>query len=229
MLSAISQDLETIHSLSTMTLNGSNVKRNRFQYFLIVLAVLSLAVVSCTRVDTSVNPQTSAVENLPLKAAHSQGIILVDLPKSGFLAKTSSSSGLITVEKGGSVSVESSAGKASISLTLSFWANSVQHNLNVSAAVDENPPSIRFDPSGTVFLKPGRLDVEAQGLDLSYLPPLADGVNHVNLICYNPETGSWEVMSAGKISVDIAKGKLECTNGIIPHFSRYAFGIVVGP
>jgi len=147
------------------------------------------------------------------------------LPDPGALFKTMEATATISPQTGGELNLNYSQGQGSekvdIDISLRFDPGSVSEEIEVSMSVDQNilmtNIDIQFGPSGSVFLKPANLSVNARGLDLSDVPEDAE------ITLYYDNDGEWEEISANMVRHNVKLGQLQCVNGKIPHFSRYAF------
>ncbi|MBM3299082.1 MAG: hypothetical protein FJY85_03910 [Deltaproteobacteria bacterium] len=196
---------------------------------LTVMILLSL-VGGCAVHDNPVESSTYQPPSKAPKIAEDQELKFIQLPKDNALRKIVSATGLITAKKGGSITLQHRVGFARIWMTLTFPRGAVQEDTYVTMSLDDEvlatTVEVSFGPTGTSFLKPGSLDVLAIGLDLSSLSSSGFHSDDVALLWYNPTTGLWEKMEADHIMVSTRVGMLVCNNGKIPHFSRYAFGII---
>ena len=186
-----------------------------------ILALLvALALIGCNR---SANPIT---EN-----ANSGSIRFVAMPATQSLQKMLYASNTITVERGGNVSIKYEGrdsltnGRVKLDFKLTFRQHSVTNDFMASVNVDVNylmsTVDIEFGPHGTDFLRPADLDLKVSGLDLSWLRPN----DRLHLFYFHNR--HWEQMD-GDVSFDISKGQIECSNGLLPHFSAYGFGRLDG-
>jgi len=193
-----------------------------------LMAVLSLAGGCAVRDNPVESPATQQPDQIS-SIADNGGITFLKLPKSHRLEKTVSATGLITVKSGGMIRLSRRVGTAFINMTLSFPPGAVEQDTYVTMSLDDatlgTTVEVAFGPSGMSFLKPGSLDVQAVGLDFSYLPPDVRS-SDVKLLYYNSNTGSWEVVATDFILINLRAGLLICHDGTIPHFSIYAFGII---
>jgi len=195
---------------------------------LALMVSLSLAGGCAIRDNPVESPATQQPDQIS-RIADNGRVTFIMLPKSQSLEKTVSATGLITVKRGGTIRLSRRVGTAFINMTLSFPPNAVEQDTYVTMSLDNDAlrttVEVAFGPSGMSFLKPGSLDVQAVGLDFSYLPPDIRW-NDVKLLYYNSATGAWEEMAADFIMVNLRAGLLVCHDGSIPHFSIYAFGII---
>ena len=137
----------------------------------------------------------------------------------------------ITVAEGGALELEYRQGATNnygvteylIRSSISFAPGSISNDFTASFALDGGAMmstiSMEFGPHGTVFLQPANLSIYVSGLDLSYL----GRKDEVKL--FYDENGTWVEME-GDVWVNRTKGSINCINGKLPHFSRYAFGRV---
>ncbi len=164
----------------------------------------------------------------PADGSTKQAPAFIKLPKNNALHKIISVTKTIYAQSGGELKLNYDYGegakKVNIDVSLKFEPGSVSRDVDITLSVDDavlmTTIDLSFAPEGLVFLKPAILDVNAQGLDLSGIPP---GAN-INLYYFNKQTGTWEQIPTRRISVNISNGQLQCKDGEIPHFSRYAFG-----
>lgn len=188
--------------------------RQTFPIFL--LAGFFLLLVGCTDFE---NPM--GVEDI----AQPNELNFLTLPDPGAFFKTLEATATITPQTGGELKLSYSQGqgkdKVDIDITLRFDPGSVSEDIEVTLSVDQDilmtNIDIKFGPSGTEFLKPAKLSVNAKGLDLSGVP--ADA----NISLYYDNNGTWEEVEANMVRHNVDLGQLQCANGKIPHFSRYAF------
>ena len=143
-------------------------------------------------------------------------------PVNRSLSKIVTSSALITVKDGGTLTLEYSTSTSSLKLRLDFPPGAVSQDITASVSLDDTMRTIdiTFSPSPTSFLKPALLDVDATGLDFSGLP----SNTQIKFYYRNLDTGIWEEMPTKKLDENIPQGWLKCDNGQVPHFSIYAFG-----
>jgi len=137
----------------------------------------------------------------------------------------------ITVAEGGTLELEYRQGATNnygvtlyqIRSSISFAPGSISNDFTASFALDGGAMmstiSMEFGPHGTMFLQPANLSIYVSGLDLSYLTPQ----DEVKL--YYDDNGTWVEME-GTVWANRTKGSINCINGKLPHFSRYAFGRV---
>jgi len=193
-------------------------------------AILLSLVGGCAVQDNPVESSTYQPPGKAPKIAEDQEVKFIQLPEGNGLRKIVSATGLVTAKRGGTITLQHRVGFARIWMTLTFPRGAVQEDTYVTMSLDDEVLAttieVSFGPTGTSFLKPGNLDVLATSLDLSYLPSSGFHSDNVALLWYNPATGLWEKMEADYIFVSTRLGMLICNNGKIPHFSRYAFGII---
>ncbi len=154
-----------------------------------------------------------------------KGLNFLTLPDPGAFFKAMETSTTISPQTGGELKLEYSQGQGSdkvdINITLRFDPGSVSEEIEVSMSVDQDilltNIDITFGPSGSEFLKPAKLSVNTKGLDLSDIPSDAE------IRLYYDNNGTWEEIEANMVRHNVDLGQLQCTNGKIPHFSRYAF------
>lgn len=187
--------------------------------------IVTLSLAGCATSDNPVESRAKQTPDQTKTIADLDGVTLIRLPKLNSLQKAASVTGLITTRKGGTVKLSDRAGSTKVNLTLSFKPGSVQEDTYVTIILDDEVLAMTFGPSGLSFLKPGNLDVNAEGLDLSYMPP-GTGKDDVKLLFYDAMSGTWKEMPARSIKVNVKDGHLQCEDGSIPHFSVYAFGII---
>jgi len=134
-----------------------------------------------------------------------------------------SSTSYITRSSGGKVSVSYSyysilRKQVRISATLTVPAGAVDKDTYITMSLDDKYVAVNFKPSGLKFNMPAKLDFNATGLDLSVVPI------GVPISLYFVDFLTVEKEKAGSITANRFYGSLVCSNGEIPHFSRYAFG-----
>lgn len=137
------------------------------------------------------------------------------------LSKSMTISAFISAKDGGSIVFNYKFKGVNIAGSLYFPPGSVSQDLTASLAMDNQTIkelNLSFSPSA-VFLQPALLNLNASGLDLSWIPPSAK----IGLYYYNPDTDLYEQMVVQYVGVNQSQGTLTCKNGQIPHFSRYAF------
>lgn len=195
-----------------------------FATLALVLSLLG----ACSHFDGPLESPVDANQQITPPAGYQQQVAFVRLPQSHSLKKQVSATALITPKNGGELILNYADGDVSIQVSLTFPPGAVEKNFRMRGTLDDQTLAMDFDPS-TVFLREGSLNVDASGLDLSFLPKSSNGINKINLLWYNPASSLWEVMNADRISVSLKSGALTCTNGRIPHFSRYCFGLIIGP
>jgi ABC-type glycerol-3-phosphate transport system substrate-binding protein len=110
---------------------------------------------------------------------------------------------------------------STVSFTLRVPPGAVSSPKMISITVDKNAPEItaEFGPSGTVFLTPALLDVQASGIDLTGFSPS----DHMDLWYVNA-SGWVGTMQYDRFMFDPTRAWLLVTDIQIPHFSRYCFG-----
>ncbi len=188
----------------------------RKSFSFIILAGLLVFFVGCSDFENPIGVE---------EKAESKELNFLNLPDPGVLFKTMETSTTISPQTGGELKLEYSQGqgndKVDINITLRFEPGSVSEDIKVSMSVDQDilmtNIDITFGPSGSEFLKPAKLSVNTRGLDLSGVPSDAE------ISLYYDNNGKWEEISSNMIRHNVDLGQLQCVNGEIPHFSRYAF------
>lgn len=184
---------------------------------LALLFGLLVFLVGCDNFENPVSsPELTAIEENT-----SQEMNFITLPKPDGFFKPLKTSATITPQTGGRLALNYSQGRGServhIQVSLRFAPRSVSEDVTASMSVDSDALMFYFEPSGTTFLKPGQLTVNARGLDLSDVPAGAE------IKLYYIDGDQWEEMNTQMIRYDVRQGQLQCVNGEVPHFSRYAF------
>jgi hypothetical protein len=149
------------------------------------------------------------------------------LPPRAGLNKIITASSPIYVKGGGKVNLKDEEKDATgkkvfeLEIELKFDDKSVSNDFVASLTTDASylmsSVDLAFGPEGTTFLRPANLKVHVKGMDLSGLTDKSV----VNL--YYDNNGTWELMD-GDVKLHVKDGELQCDNGKLPHFSRYAFG-----
>ncbi len=193
------------------------MRRASFPIKLCTSAVAFLVMMGCSSWENPVDVPTAPGE---------QDFQFIKIPhrEVNSLAKVSSGSAAVTVKRGGRLKVKSEygggpLGSVELSLELKVGRRTVTQDVVITGSFDDELLLIDFGPAGLEFSKPAKLNVKAEGLDLS---GISNDVQ-VKLFFIN-ESGFWEEVNAKSIKVDIEKGKLECKGATVEHFSRYAFG-----
>ncbi len=194
------------------------MRRASFPIKLCTCAVAFLVMMGCSSWENPVDVPTTPGE---------QDFQFIKIPhrQVNSLAKVTSGSALVTVEKGGTLRLKSEYdggphGTVKISLELKVGRRTVTQDVVITGSFDDKLLLINFGPVGLDFTKPAKLYVKAEGLDFSSLSRTVK----VKLFYYNGQLGDWEEIDTKSIKVDVRKGKLECKDAKIEHFSRYAFG-----
>jgi hypothetical protein len=153
----------------------------------------------------------------------------LQFPADQSLMKGLSDTQEITVNNGGQLRIQytepnPATGKKAFELDikLTFDKRSVSNDFQASLQLDAqylmNQVNLEFGPHGTTFLTPARLEITVKGMDLS-------GLKQTDKVyLYYDDNGKWARMN-GDVKINPSEGKLECKNGELPHFSRYAFGV----
>lgn len=128
----------------------------------------------------------------------------------------------IIAAEGGKLKIKFKAGDdLYVTAKLRIKPNTIPNDMTLSMSMDPDKLKANLDvvfgPHGLEFSKDARLDIYAEGLDLS-------GVNTRKIWLYydNPDTGCWERMRCKEVEVDKDDGEIEVEGGRLPHFSRYA-------
>ncbi len=108
-----------------------------------------------------------------------------------------------------------------INISLSFQPGDLPYDASLSITIDDvlflADVDLTFGPHGIVFNRPARLTVMATGLDLD--------INTTRqLKLYYNANGVWTLMQGG--GVYFAGSGTLGAQGLLPHFSQYAFGRV---
>jgi hypothetical protein len=189
---------------------------------------LSLLLLSCNE-----NPPTSMTDNATQTKSSEGAITFITLPtapnslhKWGTITDTK----LISARTGGTLQVyfeyPGPNGKVIVSASLNIPAGALPYNQYLTMSLDQQTLSgsvdVTFGPHGTMFSIPALLNIDAKGLDLSSVPSNAN----VQLYYFNPTTNKYDLMAAKKEMYNLNDGMIQCKDGQLPHFSRYAFGYV---
>ena len=208
--------------------NSDHIKRNRtlktihvIRLFL-VAALFGFTAIHCAH-D---NPVDSTV------TVTTQGLQLIQMPHGLEMKKETAVLSSISAVSGGEIALDYMEADPSVKrqkkmlnlhVEIRFDRYSVSSDfvasLNIDAGYLMPELAMQFGPHGTTFLKPATLEVYASGLDLSWVPA------GETLKLYYDNDGEWEEIE-GDVSIDRRRGELQCLNGKLPHFSRYAFGRV---
>ena len=151
---------------------------------------------------------------------------LLEMPAGDALLRGVSTRGTIERSRGGKIELKYeekvAKDKFKLEVELKFEKESITNDFEASLSMDAqylmNNVALEFGPHGTYFLQPANLSIRVEGMDLSAFPE--GTVLHL----YYNNNGRWEKM-AGTVKFDKKNGKIECKDGKLPHFSRYAFGI----
>ncbi len=182
---------------------------------------------SCSEIkDFGSNPVSPSSDNDPFAKF---SIIKLPKPLNARLDKRIYSvPTLITPDKGGKVQFSYSYQAINnswvgVDLSLTFLPGAVTDSTTITISLVDDAlkgdVALDYGPSPTTFLIPAKLDLNTFGLDLSYLPD-----SSVLKLLYLAQDGSVIVVPTFKIIVNKASGSIQCVDGVIPHFSRYAFG-----
>jgi len=176
----------------------------------VVLGLLTLVRCSETNsLETGIS--TPAKENVNILKFANTGLSL---------AKKATLSKMIVAEVGGSLSFlfpDGGPGEdAMLAVTLTVPPGSLSQDTEISLSFDGESLDFEFQPDGTYFSQPARLDVDANGVSLA-------GVNFQNISLFynNKEQRNWEPMRMDSVIITENAGRLQLTNARIPHFSRY--------
>ncbi len=194
--------------------------------------VLALLALSCTE-----NPLTSVPEKATQPQVSEKAITFIPLPKAPAGLKKDgvlSVSKLISARYGGMLQIdanypiEGTNNKVVVHVKLQIPRYALPYDQTLTMTLDEETltgsvdVNVVFGPHGTRFLRPALFDIDADGLNLSSLPP----DTKVQLYYFNPDSGNYEPMNVKKAMYNFRAGKIQCLDGELPHFSRYAFGYV---
>ncbi len=168
---------------------------------------------------TPVEPVAAPASDTPdfLRVPADQG-----LHKILFVADT------ITVKNGGTITVKDSDFDSvyskrvfRIKIELYFAPYTVSNDFLATLSTDAqylmSSLDLLFGPHGTTFIRPAQLRVFVKGMDLSAFP------QGQTFHLYYLDHGWW-VRMEGNVAANVYTGELVCSNGRLPHFSRYAFG-----
>jgi len=167
-----------------------------------------MGLMGCTATNSVESP---AKDDVTILKFANEGVIL---------AKTSTLSKMISADVGGSLSFlfphGSTSEDAVLSVTLTVPPQSLSQDSEISLSFDGQSLDFEFEPDGTYFSTPARLDVDAKGVDLA-------GVNseNVSLFYSNQAEQNWEPMPTDSVTIIENTGHLRLVNATIPHFSRY--------
>ena len=195
---------------------GGNV--NNILVTKVILALLIATVfIGCQNEGAQLTgPGTDPSTNVPQ---------FVLLPQAEGAAKLITATANVTVAQGGDLHLINVVGGKqaySVDLHVKWAAGSVSNDFAANMMMDSyylmSSVDMQFGPHGTEFLQPALLTIKASGLDLSAF------AGRKTLSIYFDNNGVWEKM-VGTVTIDPSKGTLTCTDGQLPHFSRYAFGI----
>jgi len=129
----------------------------------------------------------------------------------------------ISASEGGRIEISyaywSLLGKVSRYARLEIPEGALEKDTDITMAFDTQVLGLRFSPEGLVFKSPAILDFNSRGLDLRNL--LAGTLYD---LYYDSETGLFERQDAYEMKTNLLKGEIDCKEGEIHHFSRYAFG-----
>jgi hypothetical protein len=175
---------------------------------LVLLAWIGILGFGCDRAGPTEAPD----------APKAEGPQLLKLPSSNSLQKPVSATARITVRYGGQLTLNTSGQGPYVAATLTFPKGAVSQDVTITMTLENQTLAFDFDPDGISFNQPATLDVYARGLDLSGIPFGA------RLKLFYDNGRQLTPMQATSISVNPLTGELWCNNGLIPHFSRYAFG-----
>jgi hypothetical protein len=199
---------------------------------IMVICILAFALLSCRE-----NPVTSVTDKSAQSQSTEKSITFIPLPKAPAGLKKGrilTDTKLITVRSGGLLQIdanypiEGTNDKVTVHVKLQIPPYALPYSQYLTMTLDEETLSgsvgvnVVFGPHGTTFLKPALLDIDADGLELSSLPP----DTKVQLYYFNPDSGNFELMTVKKATYNFNAGKIQCLDGQLPHFSRYAFGYV---
>lgn len=184
---------------------------------LLVALSVSLSLVGCQNEGAMLTAPDDVASSTPQ---------FLEIPAHMAVLKGVSSRAKIEREKGGKVELKYeekvAKDKFKLEVELKFEKESISNDFEASLSMDAqylmNDVALEFGPHGTYFLQPANLSIKVEGMDLSSFKEGA--VLHL----YYNNNGRWEKM-AGTVKFDKKEGKLECKDGKLPHFSRYAFGI----
>jgi hypothetical protein len=208
---------------NTLITGGFLMKRPMLITLLVALSV-SLSLVGCQNEGTQLTGPESAG-----KVAPQLLLMPIDAEVQKGLATLPSAETQILQAQGGDLVLSfSTLGRTKKDTLLAFYAGlkfepwSVNNSFTASVTADptylSSTVAMTFGPHGTDFITPASLVVRVKGIDLSWIP--AGTVLHL----YYDNNGTWEMM-AGDVTYDTNTKVLQCLNGKLPHFSRYAFGI----
>lgn len=189
-----------------------------------VLALVAMVMLfGCATHDNPIAPVQDAQTVGALKMA-SPAPILQDLPLPIWgRPKVVSATQHFVASQGGTISVSYAywtlLGKCSRDVSLTIAPGALDRDVDITMALDSAVVGVRFAPEGLVFKTPASLNFSCKGLDLSNV---LSGTQYY--LYYDSETGVYQQEPANKYQTNLLSGSISCTNGQIPHFSRYAFG-----
>jgi hypothetical protein len=147
----------------------------------------------------------------------------IELPSGMSALKNLSVWGQVTQKNGGELKLdykENVEGKFELHVKLKFEKGTVSNDFDASLSMDANylmnNVNLEFGPHGSYFIRPAKLEIVVRGMDLSGF------TDNDKIYLYYEDSGQWTQMQ-GDVKISVNEGKLECKNGELPHFSRYAF------
>ncbi|MBI1807041.1 MAG: hypothetical protein HYR76_08340 [Ignavibacteria bacterium] len=193
---------------------------------LLFALLLMIHAIGCGPVDGPMDSQVpisrDPVHPSPLTIPLLQSINLVTLPDGNGKGNIITTTQLATVVGGGKLSLTYSyTSKVGTTVyrtaTLTVPARALSKDTYITMTFDTSYVAIKFKPEGLIFNHQSSLDFTAKGLDPA---TLVTGL----AFYYSNDNGSFELIPNLNLSVDLLKGNVYMTGGVISHFSRYGFG-----
>ena len=196
----------------------------------VLMCGLAIAFLSCRE-----NPVNSVPDKSAQPQVSQKSVTFIPLPKAPTgLKKELAVTKWISARNGGMMNitynypVAGTSRQITVLATLRIPAYALPYSQYLTMRLDDQTLSgsvdmnVVFGPHGTRFLKPALLSIVTTGLDLSSIPQDAN----VQLYYYNSDVDTYEPMIVKSEQFNLHSGMIQCLDGELPHFSRYAFGYV---
>ena len=206
----------TTNSINQLSFQKTGVQMKR----LVALSLVALLILfTACQNEGPVSPDMSGSQKVSKTTVH-----WIGLPQNADqkLAKSFSTSSLITVAEGGTLAIDESYTSTEgvavhASSSIYFAPGCVPQDTDITMEIDDQTGVSTFNPH-MVFNFPAVLNQTFSGLNLT-------GINPDNVkLYYLAEDGNYEAMQCDNLIVDVATGTITVVNGKIPHFSLYGYG-----
>jgi hypothetical protein len=184
---------------------------------MLIMFAVSLNITGCSSDNSPMAPEPKETPKLQMLKWN-------DNPAG--LKKVLQVSQLVTIQNGGELklkykSLQTNNGEVDVFVVLNVFPNTISQDAELMLTLDDEllvgNVDMKFSPHGITFSRPAKLEIRAEGMDLSGFNP-----DQIQIYYDNEDTGHWELMKCKKVKVDPNKGSIQVIYAEIPHFSRYA-------